>query len=123
MLRFSLDAISSFSWVPLQVATVLGFLFSGVAFLLMPVVVALRLAGETIPGFATLLCVVLLLGGIQLITAGIIGEYVGRIYDEIKHRPLYIVREEVNHPSHSGRSTLVPVAKAGLPARTPERIV
>jgi dolichol-phosphate mannosyltransferase len=104
MLRFSLDAISSFSWVPLQVATVLGFLFSGVAFLLMPVVVALRLAGETIPGFATLLCVVLLLGGIQLITAGIIGEYVGRIYDEVKGRPLYLVRSTRNLGSGAGRA-------------------
>jgi glycosyltransferase involved in cell wall biosynthesis len=104
MLRFSLDAISSFSWVPLQVATVLGFLFSGIAFLLMPVVVALRLAGETIPGFATVLCVVLLLGGIQLITAGIIGEYVGRIYDEVKSRPLYLVRSTRNLGSGAGRT-------------------
>src|SRR3954464_1525664 len=91
MIRFSLDAISSFSWMPLQLATLLGFVFSAVAFLPLPVVVALRLAGETIPGFATVLCIVLLLGGIQLITMGIIGEYVGRIYDEVKGRPLYLV--------------------------------
>src|SRR3954454_14957056 len=92
MLRFSLDAITSFSWRPLQLATVLGFLLSAVALLTIPVVIGLRLAGQTIPGFATVLCVVLLLGGIQLITAGIIGEYVGRIYDEVKGRPLYLVR-------------------------------
>jgi dolichol-phosphate mannosyltransferase len=92
MMRFSLDAITSFSWRPLQLATVLGFLLSLVALLAIPLVIALRLAGETIPGFATVLCVVLLLGGIQLITAGIIGEYVGRIYDEVKGRPLYLVR-------------------------------
>jgi dolichol-phosphate mannosyltransferase len=91
MLKFSFDAITSFSWMPLQFATVLGFLFSGLAFLIIPVVIVLRIAGETIPGFATVLCVVLLLGGIQLITAGIIGEYVGRIYDEVKRRPLYLV--------------------------------
>ena len=103
MLRFSLDAITSFSWRPLQLATVLGFLLSFVALLTIPVVIGLRLAGETIPGFATVLCVVLLLGGIQLITAGIIGEYVGRIYDEVKGRPLYLVRETRNLGPGTGR--------------------
>ena len=96
MLRFSLDAISSFSWVPLQLATLLGFLFSAVALLAIPVVIGLRIADQTIPGFATVLCVILLVGGIQLITVGIIGEYVGRIYDEVKGRPLYVVREMRN---------------------------
>src|SRR3954464_6335981 len=105
MLRFSSDAITSFSWRPLQIATVLGFLLSLVALLAIPLVIALRLAGETIPGFATVLCVVLLLGGIQLITAGIIGEYVGRIYDEVKGRPLYLVRETRNlGPEPAGRA-------------------
>jgi dolichol-phosphate mannosyltransferase len=96
MLRFSFDAISSFSWVPLQLATLLGFLFSAIALITIPVVIGLRLAGQTIPGFATVLCVILLIGGIQLITVGIIGEYVGRIYDEVKGRPLYLVRETRN---------------------------
>jgi dolichol-phosphate mannosyltransferase len=96
MLRFSLDAITSFSWRPLQLATVLGFVLSLVALLTIPLVIGLRLAGETIPGFATVLCVVLLLGGIQLITIGIIGEYVGRIYDEVKGRPLYLLRSTRN---------------------------
>jgi glycosyltransferase involved in cell wall biosynthesis len=103
MLRFSSDAITSFSWRPLQLATVLGFLLSLVALLTIPVVIGLRLAGQTIPGFATVLCVVLLLGGIQLITAGIIGEYVGRIYDEVKGRPLYLVRESRNLGPGAGR--------------------
>src|SRR3954468_10223281 len=103
MLRFSLDAITAFSWRPLQLATVLGFLLSLVALLPIPVVIGLRLAGETIPGFATVLCVVLLLGGIQLITAGIIGEYVGRIYDEVKGRPLYLVRSSRNLGPEAGR--------------------
>jgi dolichol-phosphate mannosyltransferase len=105
MLRFSLDAISSFSLVPLQIATLLGFLFSLAALLMVPVVVVLRLAGETIPGFATVLCLILLIGGIQLITVGLIGEYVGRIYDEVKGRPLYLVRETRNFgPEPSGRA-------------------
>jgi polyisoprenyl-phosphate glycosyltransferase len=102
MLRFSFDAISSFSWVPLQLATLLGFLFSAVALLTIPVVIGLRLAGQTIPGFATVLCVILLIGGIQLITVGIIGEYVGRIYDEVKGRPLYLVRETRNFAPATG---------------------
>ena len=104
MLRFSLDALTSFSWVPLQLATLLGFLFSAIALLTVPVVIALRLAGETIPGFATVLCLILLIGGIQLITVGIIGEYVGRIYDEVKGRPLYLVRATRNlGPEPAGR--------------------
>jgi glycosyltransferase involved in cell wall biosynthesis len=82
--------------MPLQLATLVGFLLSAVALLTVPVVIGLRLAGQTIPGFATVLCVVLLIGGIQLITVGIIGEYVGRIYDEVKARPLYLVRETRN---------------------------
>jgi dolichol-phosphate mannosyltransferase len=105
MLRFSLDAMTSFSWVPLQLATLLGFLFSALALLMVPVVIALRLAGETIPGFATVLVLILLIGGIQLITVGIIGEYVGRIYDEVKGRPLYLVRETRNlGPEPAGRA-------------------
>src|SRR3954464_5099038 len=103
MLRFSLDAITAFSWRPLQLATVLGFLLSLVALLTIPVVIGLRLAGGTIPGFATVLCIVLLLGGIQLITIGIIGEYVGRIYDEVKGRPLYLLRSSRNLGPEAGR--------------------
>jgi dolichol-phosphate mannosyltransferase len=96
MLRFSLDAISSFSHRPLQLATLLGFLISTLAFVAIPVVVALRLAGSYLPGFGTVTIAVLLLGGIQLIALGIIGEYVGRIYDEVKGRPLYLVRGCLN---------------------------
>ncbi|MDQ3571652.1 MAG: glycosyltransferase family 2 protein [Actinomycetota bacterium] len=104
MLRFSLDAISSFSHVPLQLATLLGFVVAGIAFLGIPVAIALRLAGEYVPGIATVLLAVLLLGGIQLITVGIIGEYLGRVYDEVKHRPLYVVRDTLNMPEDSGSS-------------------
>jgi glycosyltransferase involved in cell wall biosynthesis len=96
MLRFSLDAIASFSHLPLQVATVLGFIFSGVAFLAIPIVILLKILGSYLPGFSTITVVILLLGGIQLIAVGIIGEYVGRIYDEVKRRPLYLVRERRN---------------------------
>jgi dolichol-phosphate mannosyltransferase len=102
MLRFSLDAISSFSHLPLQAATILGFLFSLVAFAAIPVVLALKAAGSYLPGFTSITVVVLLLGGIQLIAIGIIGEYVGRIYDEVKRRPLYLVRARRNVPEAHG---------------------
>jgi dolichol-phosphate mannosyltransferase len=96
MLRFSLDAISSFSHVPLQAATALGFLVSLAAFLGIPIAIGLKIAGQFVPGITTVLLAVLLLGGIQLITVGLIGEYLGRVYDEVKRRPLYVVRERLN---------------------------
>jgi dolichol-phosphate mannosyltransferase len=96
MLKFSLDAISSFSHRPLQLATLLGFMISTLAFIAIPVVIGLRLAHSYLPGFGTLTIAVLLLGGIQLIAIGITGEYVGRIYDEVKGRPLYLVRARRN---------------------------
>ncbi|MBO0768170.1 MAG: glycosyltransferase family 2 protein [Solirubrobacterales bacterium] len=96
MLRFSLDAIFSFSGRPLQMATLLGFLISALALVAIPVVVVLKIIGAYLPGFSTLEISMLLLGGIQLITIGIIGEYVGRIYDEVKGRPLYLVRDRIN---------------------------
>jgi dolichol-phosphate mannosyltransferase len=110
MLRFSLDAIFSFSHVPLQAATVLGFIFSAVAFLGIPVAIGFRIAGAFVPGITTLLLVLLLLGGIQLITVGLIGEYLGRVYDEVKGRPLYLVRERINMDDTAG------VAEPTVPA-------
>jgi dolichol-phosphate mannosyltransferase len=98
MVRFSLDAVASFSSFPLQIATFLGFLFSLIAFIALPLVVVARLLNIYDAGVPSLLFVVLLLGGIQLITVGIIGEYVGRIYDEVKGRPLYLVRDTKNVP-------------------------
>jgi polyisoprenyl-phosphate glycosyltransferase len=121
MLRFSLDAIASFSHVPLQLATYVGLLSAGLAFVAIPVVLGLHFAGSYLPGFGSLTIAILLLGGIQLIALGVIGEYVGRIYDEVKHRPLYIVREERNRPEDLG-GPVAPVARAGLPARARERI-
>jgi polyisoprenyl-phosphate glycosyltransferase len=98
MLRLSLDAISSFSHAPLQFATLLGFAISALAFMLVPLVVVARITDAFVAGVSSTLIVVLLLGGIQLITVGLIGEYVGRIYDEVKNRPLYVVRDRANLP-------------------------
>jgi dolichol-phosphate mannosyltransferase len=102
MLRFSFDAMTAFSRAPLQLATYLGFTISLLTFLAIPVIVALRLAGHYLPGFATLTIIVLLLGGIQLMATGIVGEYLARTFDEVKGRPLYVVREprnEAHEPS------------------------
>jgi glycosyltransferase involved in cell wall biosynthesis len=121
MLRFSLDAIASFSHVPLQLATYVGLLSAGLAFVAIPVVLGLHFAGSYLPGFGSLTIAILLLGGIQLIALGVIGEYVGRIYDEVKHRPLYIVRDERNRPEDLG-GPVAPIARAGLPARARERL-
>jgi polyisoprenyl-phosphate glycosyltransferase len=96
MLRFSLDAISSFSHAPLQAATLLGFVISALAFLAIPLTVVARFTNQYVPGVSSTLIAILLLGGIQLITVGLIGEYVGRIYDEVKNRPLYVVRDRIN---------------------------
>ena len=94
MLKLALNAITGFSYFPLQVATFFGFVSAGVAILAIPVVTALRLAGSHFfEGQTTTLVSVLFLGGVQLISLGILGEYIGRLYDEAKGRPLYIVRE------------------------------
>jgi polyisoprenyl-phosphate glycosyltransferase len=103
MLRFSFDAVAAFSYVPLQLATVLGFLFAGIAFLGIPVAIGFRIAGEFVPGITTTVIAVLLLGGIQLMAIGVIGEYLGRVYDEVKRRPLYVVESKQNFGSGDDR--------------------
>lgn len=94
MLKFALDGITSFSYLPLQLATYVGFVAALLAVIGIIVTIILRLSGsQAFYGQATTLVSVLFLGGVQLISLGIIGEYLGRIYDEVKGRPLYIVRE------------------------------
>jgi dolichol-phosphate mannosyltransferase len=94
MLLLALNAITSFSYFPLQVATYFGFFSAGIAILAIPLVIYLRMAGiPQFTGQATTLIAVLFLGGIQLISLGILGEYIGRLYDEAKGRPLYITSE------------------------------
>ncbi len=93
MLPFAIDAITSFSYFPLQLATFLGFMIAAISLIAILVVIGLRVFGPTqeLSGQATTLVAVLFLGGVQLISLGIIGEYLGRIYDEVKGRPLYVV--------------------------------
>ena len=94
MFRLAINAVTGFSYFPLQVATFFGFVSAGIAILAMPVVIYLRASGsQAFFGQASTLLAVLFLGGVQLISLGILGEYIGRLYDEAKGRPLYIVRE------------------------------
>lgn len=94
MLKLALNAITSFSYFPLQLAMYLGFFTAGISIIAIPVVLIMRIAGNSaFLGQATTLVSVLFLGGVQLICLGILGEYVGRIYDEVKGRPLYITSE------------------------------
>jgi dolichol-phosphate mannosyltransferase len=94
MFRLALNAITGFSYFPLQVATYIGFFSAGIAAIAIPIVIYMRMTGsQAFFGQATTLIAVLFLGGVQLISLGILGEYIGRLYDEAKGRPLYIVRE------------------------------
>ncbi len=104
MLKLASNAITGFSYFPLQLATYMGMIAAGVSIIAIPVVILLRLTGvSAFLGQATTLIAVLFLGGVQLITLGILGEYLGRVYDEVKGRPLYIVAEAPERDSSAGK--------------------
>jgi glycosyltransferase involved in cell wall biosynthesis len=102
--RLAIEGITSFSTAPLHLATWLGLAVSVLAFAYaVHRIVYTVVTGVDVPGYASTLVIVLFLGGVQLITLGIIGEYVGRIYQEVKQRPLYLVREAHGvHPAAPG---------------------
>ena len=103
MIRLAMNAITSFSYLPLQLATYVGFTLAFLSLLGIILAIGLRLSGsDAFHGQATTLVSVLFLGGIQLIFLGIIGEYLGRIYDEVKGRPLYIVSQAYGFVGHKG---------------------
>lgn len=94
MIRFALDGITSFSNFPLRFATIMGFLVSAIAFLLILYALYQRLVSrEFVPGWASLMLAILFMGGVQLISLGIIGEYISRMDVNVRKRPLYIVKE------------------------------
>ncbi|SHK11069.1 glycosyltransferase family 2 protein [Hymenobacter psychrotolerans] len=101
MIRLALDGITGFSDVPLKVATVSGFLVSGVAFVVMLYTLYARfVSGNYQPGWASLMVSILFLGGVQLIAIGIIGEYIARLSANVRQRPLYII-SDTNIPTTS----------------------
>ncbi|MEK4004130.1 glycosyltransferase family 2 protein [Paenibacillus sp. FSL H3-0333] len=95
--NFALEGITSFSFAPLQFASYLGFFVSITSFVYMLYLIFNTIFyGNPVAGYPSLMVAILFFGGIQLITLGIIGEYIGRIYNETKRRPLFLVREEIN---------------------------
>jgi glycosyltransferase involved in cell wall biosynthesis len=99
MVKFALDGVTGFSAVPLKLATWLGYIVSLLAFIYACSVFIQKALGITIQGWATIMVGMLFLGGVQLICLGIMGEYVGRIFREIKQRPMYII-EDIFDNSH-----------------------
>ena len=94
LFSFAIDGITSFTSAPLRISTIVGFIVSLLAFLYMIYVfIKALIYGDPVQGYPTLVILILFLGGIQLLSLGIIGEYIGRIYNETKNRPDYIVRE------------------------------
>ncbi len=117
MLKFAIDGITSFSEIPLRFATYLGFFVSVFAFVYAAIVVVLKLLGLNEPGYTSIMVVVLFLGGVQLVTIGIAGEYLGRIYDQVKARPLYLLSSVERNDSVSSR-TAASLVDRPLPAST-----
>jgi dolichol-phosphate mannosyltransferase len=111
MVKFAMDGISSFSIIPLRIATFLGIM-AGVVGILTGLWAFLdRLYGRVVPGWTTIMILVALGSSGQLLMTGILGEYIGRIYEEIKRRPLYIVADEINRPPE--RADTAPRGRSG----------
>jgi len=91
MFKFAIDGITSFSSLPLKLASWLGYMASFLAFVYLASVFVQRAMGHTVEGWATIMVAMLFLGGVQLICIGIIGEYIGRIFNETKSRPMYVI--------------------------------
>jgi|SRR6056297_1757639 len=105
MIGFAVDAITSFSTVPLRVATWLGLFIGVMSLILIVRSLWVWASGTTVPGWTSLTIIVLLLGGVQMFTIGVIGEYLGRLYMQSKTRPLFIVEEIVRTPKSPSVST------------------
>ena len=120
LVHYAMDAIFSFSYKPLRAATYAGFVISIIAFLLAAwyLVTFFAFHKQAGSGFTTLVLCVLFLGGVQLICVGILGEYVGRIYEEIKQRPLYVVRERLGFDDEDADADAVSNGAAAAVARS-----
>ena len=104
LVRYATDGVFSFSYLPLRLLTYSGLIIALAGFVAAVFYAVRRIVGiETAPtGYTTLVTIVLFLGGVQLIGIGVLGEYLGRIYDEVKHRPLFIVRRPRSQPGPAG---------------------
>ena len=107
MVKLGIDGITSFSYKPLKLGIGLGIILSIFSFLFLIFVFVARLFDLVImePGYASLMCVILFFFGVTMIMLGIIGEYIGRIFEEVKGRPLYVISQRVGHFARKGRKT------------------
>lgn len=106
LFRLALDGIFAFSDVPLRISSWLGLTVSVFAVGMAMIIVGLKIfTDEAIPGWASNMTTISFLGGIQLLTIGILGQYLGRVYEEVKRRPLYVVAEEFNAPEEDKESS------------------
>jgi len=108
MIKFAFDGITSFSTAPLKLATWFGYAASALAFLYLLSVFVQKLLGYTVQGWATIMVAVLFIGGVQLVCIGILGEYLGRIFNEVKPRPMYVVEEVLGD---AGAEALEPASR------------
>jgi glycosyltransferase involved in cell wall biosynthesis len=100
MIGFALDGITSLSVTPIRFVTLAGFLFFVVSLLVGVYIIISETSGTTVSGWSSLMVSVWFIGGIQLVSLGLIGEYIGKIYKEVKHRPLYIIEKELTAPAN-----------------------
>ena len=96
MLSFAIDGITSFSIKPIRMITALGFLIFAFSLIMLIYSIVIKITGHADSGWASLICSIWMIGGIQLLSLGIIGEYIGKIYNETKARPRYIIEEFIN---------------------------
>jgi dolichol-phosphate mannosyltransferase len=116
MARFAIDGITSFSGAPLHLAFWLGLIVAAIAFLYALRIFYQGMMGQTVPGWASTTISVLFLGGVQMVMIGVLGEYISRIFDEVKARPLFLVREVIETQPQEREPLAV------LPQPTPEKV-
>jgi dolichol-phosphate mannosyltransferase len=106
MIKFAFDGITSFSTAPLKLATWTGYASAVLAVLYLMYVLVFWFLGLTVPGFATIMVAMLFLGSVQLICLGILGEYLGRVFNEVKPRPMYIIEEDLAFKPAASETTV-----------------
>ena len=105
MLALAFDGITSLSVKPIRIITVLGSVIAGLSFLGVIWSIAMRLMGNSVAGWSSMIYIICLLGGVQLVCLGVLGEYIGKIYMEVKHRPRYIISERTEEKKNTDGNT------------------
>ena len=105
MLALAFDGITSLSVKPIRIITALGTVIAGLSFLGVIWSIVMRLMGNAVAGWSSMVCIICLLGGGQLVCLGVLGEYIGKIYMEVKHRPRYIISERTEEKKDTDGDT------------------